>query len=475
MQHFDVAIVGNGVLGSSITHALSDRSADMTIAQIGPSGRSGAATKAAGAMLGVYGEVSPLTLTSPEWRHKFDLGKAAADRWPRWIAGINDRNPAELHLDIGRGTFIILNTRSGRADDDSFRAIAQMAEETAEPIEFVDPQEVPGLEPMPDSRPERAMFLPNEGFMNSAALLAALDGANFSRSGVSQFDDFAQNCSQTGGQFRIETAAGETISADRLVIAAGFFSAKLIADFPDVGAAVPHLIGGVGTSLVFESEQIQIPSVVRTPNRAGACGIHVLPGGSSGLTYAGAGNILSTVAFSKPRPRDIYELMGRVVDQINVGFASASLDEVRVGHRPVTLDCLPLIGPTSIDGLWIATGTYRDGLHDSPMIAETIVRQILGQEQNTGPFAPERKPIETMSRAESIASAQRQLLDELTEHGIRLRHRFAGLISDALVARIEAIYNELETDLSIHPDILMMLAFDDSHLPSIRSWLARSG
>ncbi|MFB9542696.1 FAD-dependent oxidoreductase [Micromonospora sagamiensis] len=55
--HYDVVVVGNGVVGSSIAFELSRRGA--RVARIGEPNRKYAASTASGAMLGCFGEVRP--------------------------------------------------------------------------------------------------------------------------------------------------------------------------------------------------------------------------------------------------------------------------------------------------------------------------------------------------------------------------------------------------------------------------------
>lgn len=44
---------------------------------------------------------------------------------------------------------------------------------------------------------------------------------------------------------------------------------------------------------------------------------------------------------------------------------------------PRPLDRFPLLGPTGIDGLYVETGTYRDGFHSSPVIARLLAELIM--------------------------------------------------------------------------------------------------
>jgi L-2-hydroxyglutarate oxidase LhgO len=58
MQTFDVLIIGNGILGYSTAYALFMEDPSLKIGIIGPSNCLAGATKAAGAMLGCFGEIT---------------------------------------------------------------------------------------------------------------------------------------------------------------------------------------------------------------------------------------------------------------------------------------------------------------------------------------------------------------------------------------------------------------------------------
>jgi glycine oxidase len=61
------------------------------------------------------------------------------------------------------------------------------------------------------------------------------------------------------------------------------------------------------------------------------------------------------------------------------------------GLRPKAPDGLPLLGRTSLDGLWLAGGQYRNGILFAPAVAEIMCRQILGGE-GIAAFDPRRFP-----------------------------------------------------------------------------------
>jgi glycine oxidase len=53
------------------------------------------------------------------------------------------------------------------------------------------------------------------------------------------------------------------------------------------------------------------------------------------------------------------------------------IDEMWTGFRPCSPDDAPILGPTSIRGLIMATGHHRNGILLTPLTADVIAEQIL--------------------------------------------------------------------------------------------------
>src|SRR5690606_17565569 len=94
------------------------------------------------------------------------------------------------------------------------------------------------------------------------------------------------------------------------------------------------------------------------------------------------------------------------------------------GNRPVSLDTFPIIGRTSLEGLSIVSGTYRDGLLLAPYIGEYLSYLLLGKSIPEGQytafnyFPAERFPINAYTREEAIEEAVQHFVSGTYEHGI---------------------------------------------------------
>lgn len=464
---YDVAIIGNGVLALSTAFSLQNLDKNIKIALIGKRSRIGSASNAAGAMLNYLGEVTSQTLENTFSQKKLELSIDASKKWDGWLANINSLLSSEEQVMQRPGTFVILNGKSGTLDTDNYLAIMQAALKYNEPFEEVHPKEVTGLDPIEDSRPLRALYLPKEGSINSNNLVIALEKALSKFDNVSFIDEdcniIEQNSKSTISALILTN--GEKIVADKILLASGSYSQHFIDQLPEIKDNIPRLLSGVGVSAVVSQDQNnKISHIIRTPNRSGACGLHVLPRSDDSL-YIGATNNIAFSPSVKQKMGLSQFLMQCAIDQINQNLYNSEILNWHVGNRPVTIDGFPLAGKTSIDNFYILTGTYRDGLQQSPFWADYMANIILNKDSITQPFTPERKLLKTLANKEaSIAMVVEHYMAGFYEHGMKLARLFSEDKFESLLrGKFENIYSKLDTEFPLIPDMLFLFEISDDN------------
>ncbi|MFB6535489.1 NAD(P)/FAD-dependent oxidoreductase [Streptomyces noursei] len=406
---FDVVVVGNGVLGLSLAVVLLRRG--LRVVVVGDGRRPMAASTAAGAMNGCFGEVTATTTATVHGRAKLELDVAAARMWEDWLAELAEDGGGGA-VRCARGT-VVLHNAIGMAeiDDTAMTAIRSALEHYEEPYEVVDPVEVvPWLDPQPTARPLGGLFIPGEHGVDAGALLDALSSA-VGRLGGLQVPEHAVRVVHGSGEVKgVALADGTVLAGGRVVLAAGVGSQTLLDTLPpDIAAPIPRLISGFGVSVVLSNGPGAAPPdcVVRTPNRSFGCGLHTVPRGPSQV-YVGATNTTRPRPGSDPSVRDLAFLLDCAARQLRRDLWFSDITTTRVGNRPMTLDGHPLLGETRLAGLWLMTGTFRDGLHTSPLLATEMADWITGGTPSMpeiGLFRPTRPPIRTMSRQETVRHA----------------------------------------------------------------------
>jgi glycine oxidase len=104
------------------------------------------------------------------------------------------------------------------------------------------------------------------------------------------------------------------------------------------------------------------------------------------------GSTVEDVGFDKRLDADTIHALDDNACYLLPQLAQARMLETWAGLRPGTPDGLPIIGATSIDGYFVATGHFRDGILLAPITAELMVRIIrkLPAEIDIAPLSPER-------------------------------------------------------------------------------------
>lgn len=451
---YDVVIVGNGGLGLSLGLVLARQG--LRAAVVGEASRPFAASAAAGAMNGCFGEATPGLLQSKYGRAKLAMDVRATRMWDEWEQQLIEESD-EKSLRSANGTIVILNTIGvPEIDSAGYASIREALDEYQEPYEDLDPEEIDWLDPDPVSRPLKAMFIPNEHAVNTQALLRALSTA-FTRAGGTLVDASVTELRIAGGKAEgAVLSTGETLSAPSVVLAAGAASHNLLDALPeDIRRRIPGMVSGYGVSLLIETAEGKAPdSVIRTPNRAFACGLHAVPR-ENGRIYLGATNNISPEPRDTPAIDDLNLLLG-CTRQLRKDLVDGRVEKIYVGNRPVPLDGFPLLGEAGVDGLWMMTGTYRDGLHQSPLLAHDFAARLTGGTYDTDLdiFTPVRAPIQAMSREECLEAAVQHTLALGYEHDWGIPVDWPPVIEEHLRRLYREALEEFDPAFTPPPELL---------------------
>ena len=208
-------------------------------------------------------------------------------------------------------------------------------------------------------------------------------------------------------------------------------------------------------------KKIDQQSVIRTPNRGMACGLHVVPLSNNHI-YIGATNKISHKPINYPILSGVLGLQQSLVKEINKSYSNLKIKKILVGHRPTTIDTFPIIGPTDVKGVYIASGTKRDGLTLSPLVGKAIADLIINNKQTCIPkfFYPQRKPLFTMKIEEGIKKSVMHSMSAAYQHNLELPHiNFENTILDGLKKDIVKIYKLNNLKKGIPPEILSLYKY----------------
>ncbi|MFF9593824.1 NAD(P)/FAD-dependent oxidoreductase [Streptomyces sp. NPDC014646] len=428
-EQADVAVVGTGVVGLAVAVELLHRGLNVTV--VGPrSGvHPGQGTRAAGAMLSTFSELEPhhdAQRAGLETTERL----AAHHAYPAWLERIETMGGGTVPAPSGTW---ILAPAGRRSCLDPIAAAARAAGHSAEEH---DASSIPALRAPASSA--GALWLPTEARVDSAALMEALSRAVEQHPRATWIPQPA-TAADAG---TVACTGGETVRARDVVLAAGCGIPALLQE-RGRPLGVPPILAGRGVSARLNAPAVEVEQVVRTPNAAFACGIHLVPRTDDTLYLGGTNRLTLDPDLEQPPALDeVAVLAADAAALMDPRLQAASLQEVRTGLRPYTLDHLPLIGRTGEPSVLLATATYRCGVLLAPRLAELVADEITAPGSlDTHPYRA-RRPMPVPSIDDVLAQGAAQgLVEHLLQGGGHLtpaqQAEFTAFTSLALRALLD--------------------------------------
>jgi len=345
MKKFDVAIAGAGVIGGAIAFELARSGLRVALFDRQTPGK-----EASWASAGI---LSP----APETSGMIPLvaiGKASMALYPEFVKDIEGISGEKTGY-RPKGTIQALFSRDARAELSTVIALHHGVGLKAEPLRT---EEARKLEPGLSEEMEAAILRPDEASIDNRALTQTLLIAA-RKSGVETFPGNAVKGIWNEGNRCAGLIVGEEkIAADWSVIAAGCFSGSIAG----VGKYAP-VRPAKGQILALRGDGLNIERVLWSEN------IYLVPR-NDGRIIAGA--TVEDVGFDKKLTAGATakNLAGAI--ELVPALGNAQVEESWAGLRPDTPDHLPILGPTDLDGLLIATGHFRSGIILTPITARLI-------------------------------------------------------------------------------------------------------
>ncbi|MEU7514152.1 FAD-binding oxidoreductase [Streptomyces sp. NPDC042898] len=383
------------------------------------------------------------------------LGMAveAAARWPAWREGLRERAGKAAPADgYGAGTYILLNGASGPIDDASFEAMRAAGARYGLPVEDSAVSDIPAYRPLDNDRALRAVFLPQERFLDARRWLQTLDAALRALPNVDRVG--AGRLRAHGSAYELTTRQG-TFTAGRVVVAAGAWSSALLERVEPELPVLP-VVSAEGTAVTLRPNDPVPPVVLRTPNRAYACGLHAVPqadGTWIPRRFRRPGTPPRRRSHRRRAP-----LPPRRGPRPTAPRPDGRADRPRPPRQPpVGLDGRPVLGNAGRPGLWVATGTHRDGPHASPLIAQELAAEILHGTPSPWltPWRPGRKPIADSPAADAIEEAATHHAALAAESRMRppLTGDWPGLLADAYRQLMQQTYARMPDGYVLPPEL----------------------
>lgn len=354
----DVLVVGGGIIG--LVTAWRAAQHGLSTAVVDPEPGGGAAQVAAGMLAAVtelhYGEQALL-----------GLNLASAQRYPAFAAELAEASGRDLGY-RACGTLAVALDSDDRAH---LRELHTLQQQSGLTSEWLSGRECRRLEPMLAPGVRGGLRVDGDHQVDprrlSAALLVACE-----RAGVIFHHAWAERLSVAGDRATgVVLADGTTLEAGQTVLAAGSLSGRL-AGVPE--GVLPPVRPVKGQVLRLTVPQRYAPFLSRTV-RAVVRGSHVylVPRENGELVVGATSEELgwdTTVTAG-----GVYELL-RDAHELVPGITELPLTETRAGLRPGSPDNAPMLGPTALPGLQLATGHFRNGVLLTPVTGDVMAHAL---------------------------------------------------------------------------------------------------
>lgn len=348
MARFEVAVVGGGLVGTATAFELGARGVRTVLYDRADAGR---ATDAGAGIL------SPETTKrdDPNW---VALVRAAGEHYEQLVP--------QLDGDTGWARCGILQLATRPSDVPPWEWVAERAPGATE----ITPDEARAMVPVLGDV-VRALHHPAAARVDGRLMCAALRRAAVERYGV---------------EVRAESVDDvHALPADAVVIAGGAWTAR-VAEQLDVHLPVGPVRGQIIHLGVAAHDTGSWPIVQPV------FGYYMVPWADArvavGATVEAAGFATDVTAGG------VHDVLRETL-RVMPGLAAATLREVRVGLRPVSVDDTPILGAVpGADGMFVATGHGANGLLLGPVSGALVADLVCGRAPavDLTPFSADRFP-----------------------------------------------------------------------------------
>src|SRR5258706_722938 len=364
-KKFEAVIAGGGLIGGAIALELALAGVRVAIFEQGEPGR-----EASWAGAGILSPAPENPATIP----LVPLGKASMALYPDFVARVEEIAGQDVGF-RAKGALEALFSRDTARELSTHVALHHGLGLKAEAISAEDARE---LEPALSPELEAAVLRPDEASVDNRALThAVLEAAQ--KSGA----EILSHREVQGVWREKDRCAGLLLKDDKIaakwtIIAAGSFSASIagVAPYSPVRPAKGQMVS-------LRSKGTKIDCVLWSDK------IYLVPR-NDGKILAGA--TVEYVGFDKKVTAGALEKILSGAIELAPDLANAQVEETWAGLRPDSPDHLPILGPTDIEGLLLATGHFRSGILLTPITARLIREWVTEQRVSVDwdRFAPSR-------------------------------------------------------------------------------------
>lgn len=371
-----VIVVGAGIAGLSIGWRLAQAGAETIVIERAQPGR--------GATWASAGMLAPTLETGHAPEVEVAFAKKAMTLWP----GFAEELEAASGRRIGYRKDGALVVAQSDGEAETYKAAAAAAG-----VNFISPDEARTIVPGLSADIAGALWAPEEAQVDNRALGGVLATAFLRAGGNLQTNEAVVRLEPLANGILAVRTAFKTYEADAVILAAGAWTGE-IEGFPPEAALPVRPVKG-------EMIALSPPSGVVLPAPfVWGHQFYLVPRGGGLFVGATATESGFDTTLTAEAERHLFSCACGLMP----GLADWQISEHWAGLRPGSPDGLPLIGPSAVDNVYVASGQFRNGILLAPAMAEIMPAFVLERRSppEIGAFDPRR-----FQNGASLAAADR--------------------------------------------------------------------
>ncbi len=349
-QRDPLLILGGGLIGMAVAHELARKGKHIKVLS---RCKSQAAGFVAAGMLAPHAEGLKSKLLK--------LGQLSLKKIPRWVKQIEQDSGLNCGLKDSGTVVPFLNIHELQ----KYPTVSFGSSLNRQELEV----EIPGIH----SKWNKGLLFKQDGQIDSRRKLmqalhkACLELGVVFQEGVEVLELIEKEKYFEGVRIRDKEGEVRNISGKQGLLCSGAWSNQLIKTLP--------VFPVKGQMLSLQGPRNALKRIIFGP------GFYMVPR-EDGLIIVGATSEKDAGFNTVITPKGWHTLY-KGVDQLFPSATQWPPIETWVGFRPGTPDEMPLLGKSDIEGLWIATGHYRNGILLAAITAELLAKSICDQNMST--------------------------------------------------------------------------------------------
>lgn len=353
MKKFDALVVGGGIIGCSIAREL--RKAKLKVAVLEKHVPGAEASVAAAGMLAPHGGPRGKTVF-------FSLLRDSLALYPQFIEEVEKETGLETEFRNSGLFYMAFNEE----DEQSLQEKFEWQQKSEVEVEWVSGAEIRKKEPCVGPGVTKGLYFPEDCQVDNIKLVRAMEiwarklGVEF------LLGSAATKIWLEDSKLRGVISGNEKIESPVVINAAGAW-----ADF-DKSLPFPIPVKpSRGQIIVLHQHKPLFNRMLYTRK------IYMVPRNDGRIIV---GSTVESVGYDKDvTVRGLHKLVRGVVE-VNPLLGALSFRECWAGLRPRAKDNLPILGTSPVEGLFFATGHFRNGILLAPITGQLIRQLVLGKQ-----------------------------------------------------------------------------------------------